>query len=84
MSVITTVADLEALYGVTGAASTAKVADRITPHYRQLIEASPFVALATAWPEGLDCSPRGDSAGFVRIHDDRTLMVVLKKKRKLH
>ncbi len=75
MSVITTVADLEALYGVPGAASTAKVADRITPHYRQLIEASPFVALATAGPEGLDCSPRGDSAGFVRIHDDRTLMM---------
>ncbi len=75
MSVITTIEELEALYGAPGEASTAKEADRITPHYRALIEASPFVALATAGPEGLDCSPRGDAAGFVRIHDDRTLMM---------
>jgi PPOX class probable FMN-dependent enzyme len=40
-----------------------------------LIEGSPFVALATSGPEGLDCSPRGDLAGFVRIHDERTLMM---------
>ena len=47
----------------------------ITPEYRRLIEASPFAALATSGPEGLDCSPRGDAAGFVRIHDDKTLMM---------
>jgi PPOX class probable FMN-dependent enzyme len=52
-----------------------KVADRITPAYRSWIEKSPFAALATSGPEGLDCSPRGDMAGFVRIHDDRTLMM---------
>ncbi|MEK9707346.1 MAG: MSMEG_1061 family FMN-dependent PPOX-type flavoprotein, partial [Alphaproteobacteria bacterium] len=34
-----------------------------------------FVALATSGPEGLDCSPRGDLAGFVRIHDARTVMM---------
>ena len=49
--------------------------DHITPHYRTLIEASPFVALATSGPEGLDCSPRGDKPGFVRVADDRTLMI---------
>ncbi|MFC3068940.1 pyridoxamine 5'-phosphate oxidase family protein [Phenylobacterium soli] len=54
-------------------ASTVKEVARITPHYRQLIEASPFVALATVGPEGLDCSPRGDARGFVRILDERTL-----------
>src|SRR6202012_1836689 len=43
--------------------------------YRVLIEKSPFAALATSGPEGLDCSPRGDVAGFVRIHDERTLMM---------
>ncbi len=26
-------------------------------------------------PGGLDCSPRGDLPGFVRIADDRTLML---------
>ena len=49
--------------------------DRITPHYRRLIEASPFFVLATSGPEGLDCSPRGDRPGFVRIADERTLML---------
>lgn len=67
---------LEALYTPAPApASTVKVADRITPHYRALIEASPFVALATVGPEGLDCSPRGDQPGFVRIQDARTLIL---------
>jgi uncharacterized protein len=51
------------------------VADRITPSYRALIEKSPFAALATAGPEGLDCSPRGDLPGFVRIHDEKTLIM---------
>jgi hypothetical protein len=50
-----------------------KEIDRLTPHYRALIAASPFVALATAGPEGLDCSPRGDKPGFVRVLDDQTL-----------
>jgi PPOX class probable FMN-dependent enzyme len=67
---------LEALYTPAPvAASTVKVADRITPQYRALIEASPFLALATVGPEGLDCSPRGDQPGFVRIHDERTLIL---------
>lgn len=67
---------LEALYTPAPVpASTVKVADRITPHYRALIEASPFLALATVGPEGLDCSPRGDQPGFVRIHDERTLIL---------
>ncbi len=67
---------LEALYTPAPVpASTVKVADHITPHYRALIEASPFLALATVGPEGLDCSPRGDQPGFVRIHDERTLIL---------
>jgi len=60
MSIIRTVEELEAIYGHPNDASTVKVADRVTPPYRILIEKSPFAALATAGPEGLDCSPRGD------------------------
>lgn len=75
MSVIATVEQLEVIYGQPNDASTVKVADRITPSYRVLIEKSPFAALATCGPEGLDCSPRGDLPGFVRIHDDKTLMM---------
>src|SRR6266446_5958970 len=75
MSIIGTIEELEAIYGHPNDASTVKVADRVTPPYRILIEKSPFAALATAGPEGLDCSPRGDLPGFVRIHDDKTLMM---------
>ncbi|CAH0231493.1 pyridoxamine 5'-phosphate oxidase family protein [Roseomonas sp. CECT 9278] len=72
---IDTIAQLEALYGTPNLASTAKVADRITPDYGRLIAASPFLMLATAGPEGLDCSPRGDAHGLVRIDGDRTLLL---------
>jgi uncharacterized protein len=75
MSIVSTIDQLEAIYGETGLSSTAKVADHVTPHYRVMIEKSPFVALATRGPEGLDCSPRGDLPGFVRIHDEKTLMM---------
>ncbi len=75
MTVISTIEQLEAIYGFPNDASTVKVADRVTPAYRVLIETSPFAALATCGPEGLDCSPRGDLAGFVRIHDETTLMM---------
>ena len=75
MSIIATIEQLEAIYGQPNEASTVKVADRVTPQYRRLIDKSPFVALATYGPEGLDCSPRGDMPGFVRVHDDRTLMM---------
>lgn len=76
MHQITTLEVLEALYQPAPAApSTVKVTDHITPHYATLIEASPFVALATVGPEGLDCSPRGDLPGFVRVADPKTLML---------
>ncbi|MBL0898848.1 MAG: pyridoxamine 5'-phosphate oxidase family protein [Reyranella sp.] len=73
--ILTTEAELEALYGVPLEPATVKEVDWITPHYRAYIEASPYAALATSGPEGLDCSPRGDKPGFVRIHDEKTLML---------
>jgi hypothetical protein len=75
MRIVATVAELEAIYGLPGEASTVKEVDRITPQYRAFIVLSPFVVVATAGPEGLDCSPRGDCPGFVRICDDKTLMM---------
>ena len=75
MSIISTVDELESIYGEPVAVSLVKEVNWITPHYRAYIEASPFAVLASAGPEGLDCSPRGDVAGFVRVHDSRTLML---------
>src|SRR6201997_1041924 len=50
-----------------------KIADRLNPLTRQFVERSPFVVVATGRPGGgLDVSPRGDPAGFVRILDERT------------
>lgn len=73
---IATLTELEALYTPAPvAAAIVKEIDRITPQYRRLIEASPFVVLATVGPEGIDCSPRGDRPGFVRIADERTLVI---------
>src|SRR3954465_5645956 len=75
MSVIETVEQLEAIYGVTNDASTVKVADHVTPLYRVFIEKAPFAALATIGPEGIKRSPRGDLSGFVRMPGRKTLMV---------
>lgn len=72
---VTNLAALEALYGEPGKPSLVKETARLTPGYRAMIAASPFCALATAGPEGLDVSPRGDAAGFVHILDDRTLLL---------
>jgi len=53
-----------------------KIADRLNDLTRQFIESSPFVCVATAHPDGgIDVSPRGDPAGFVRIIDERTLLI---------
>ena len=75
MSKIETVEALEAIYGEAKPASLVKEVPQIIPQYRAFIEASPFCSLATSGPEGLDCSPRGDVPGFVRVHDERTLMM---------
>lgn len=72
---IESIEQLEARYGTPVPTSITKELDHVSDHYRQFIEAAPFVVIATAGPEGLDCSPRGDPAGFVRVHDERTLLI---------
>lgn len=72
---ITDLEQLDAIYGDPVTTSIMKELDHITDDYRQFIDAAPFVVLATAGPEGLDCSPRGDPAGFVRVVDERTVMI---------
>lgn len=72
---IETVDELKALYGEPAEASLIKERAVITPEYRALIEASPFCVLATAGPEGLDATPRGDPAGFVEVLDETTLVM---------
>jgi hypothetical protein len=73
---VSTTDQLEALYTEKPyPPAIMKEIDHISTQYRALIEASPFVVLATSGPEGLDCSPRGDPAGFVRVLDEKTLLI---------
>jgi hypothetical protein len=73
---ITTTAELEKLYSdAPYGPAVFKETDHITAQYRKLIEAAPFAVIATCAPEGLDCSPRGDPPGFVRVVDEHTLLV---------
>ena len=72
---VTSLEQLEALYGVPSQGAIAKEIHHINSGYRKLIEAAPFVALATSGPEGLDCSPKGDAPGFVAILDEHTLAI---------
>jgi PPOX class probable FMN-dependent enzyme len=75
-NVISTMAQLEALYSVPPSGQALiKEIDHVNAAYRALIEAAPFFALATNGPDGLDCSPRGDPAGFVRVLDKKTIVI---------
>ena len=71
--IIETVEELERLYGAVNPNALIKEIDYISDDYRQFIEKSPFALVATVAEEGLDCSPRGDPPGFVRILDEKTV-----------
>lgn len=72
---VETVEELAALYGTPVPTSLRKEVDYLTPLHRAYVEASPFLVLATSGPDGLDCSPRGDPPGFVRVADERTVQI---------
>jgi PPOX class probable FMN-dependent enzyme len=73
---ITDEAQLREIIGEPTALVVAKIAEKLNDLTRQFIERSPFVCVATFSPDGgLDVSPRGDPAGFVRILDERTLLI---------
>ena len=73
--VVTTVDQLVDLYGHAHERSVRKELSALTPSYRTMIETSPFCAMATVGADGLDCTPRGDQPGFVRVIDDSTLQL---------
>src|SRR3954470_14688673 len=72
---VNTMEHLESLYGEPYGPAIVKEIDHINASYRAFIEAAPFFALATSGSEGLDCSPRGDAPGFVRVLDEKTLLI---------
>jgi len=74
--VITDESQLREIIGEPTETVLLKLHDRLNALTRQFIERSPFVCVATVDPEGgLDVTPRGDPAGFVRVLDERTLLI---------
>ncbi len=75
MQTVSDIEQLEVIYGAVNPSSLTKQTAVVTPEYRRLIEASPFAALATVGPSGMDCSPRGDRPGVVRVIDELTIQL---------
>lgn len=74
--VVATEANLRDLIGQPADIVCSKITDTLNPLTREYIDRSPFVCIATADADGhCDLSPRGDPAGFVRVLDDRTLLL---------
>lgn len=74
-SFITDEASLRALHHAPMSRATDKVLRALDQHCRRVIALSPFCVIATQGPNGADISPRGDPAGFVRVLDERTLLL---------
>jgi hypothetical protein len=76
INVISDEQELREIIGNPTETVLSKLSDRLNELTRQFIERSPYVCVATVAPDGgLDVSPRGDPAGFVRILDERTLLI---------
>ncbi|MEC7490886.1 MAG: MSMEG_1061 family FMN-dependent PPOX-type flavoprotein [Pseudomonadota bacterium] len=70
-----TTKQLEAVYGDPLDVAVNKQTNHISEPGKAFINAAPFLILATASENGVDCSPKGDKPGFVKLKDDRTLLV---------
>jgi PPOX class probable FMN-dependent enzyme len=71
-----TVAKLRAVIGEPGAGIELKIYDHLPEEAVDFLGKSPFLVLATADADGrLDASPKGDDPGFVRIEDERTVVI---------
>ncbi len=75
MNKISSISELTELYEVAVQGALDKVQSRLTPRYREWLEASRFVVLSTVGPQGTDASPRGDIGPVVQIQDDHTLLL---------
>lgn len=67
---------LRALFPPTHTLAVIKSQTRLDRHAKEFVSRSPFLCIGTQSPEGkADVSPRGDPNGFVKILDDRTLLI---------
>ncbi|CAN7753687.1 pyridoxamine 5'-phosphate oxidase family protein [Pseudorhodoferax sp. LjRoot39] len=74
---IQTLEQLRGLYAAPGERALRKQLDHVDPHAARFIALSPFCVVATGGVYGalLDASPRGGTPGFVKLADERTLLL---------
>jgi len=72
---LTTIEQLEAIYGLPHERAVRKEIPFLNQDYQAMVRASPLVIISSVGPDGMDGSPRGDTPGFVRIIDERTLAI---------
>ena len=69
-------ADLRSLFPATHPLAIRKCQNHLDKHAMDFVARSPFLCIGTQAPNGLaDVSPRGDPRGFVKVLDDRTLLI---------
>src|SRR5262245_28919013 len=75
VSYLTSIADVRTQHPAALSRATDKVLSRLDKHCRAIIARATFVVIGTIGPKGADVSPRGDPAGFVRVLDERHLLL---------
>jgi len=72
---ISNIAALEAVNGQPREGTLAKKIPNLEKHAIAFIERCPFAVMATSSSDGTDASPRGDRPGFIKVLDDKTLLI---------
>ena len=75
MKLIESVEQLRDLLGKPHSLTQQKISSELTPEARDFIEKSALLFIATAGENGVTVSPKGDQAGFIKILNDRSLLI---------
>lgn len=76
MAEIASLEALRSLYHEPSERAVRKQLDRLDAHCRRFVSLSPFLVIASTDADGrVDASPRGGDPGFVKLLDDRTVLV---------
>lgn len=68
--------DLRSMFPATHPLAVKKCQNHLDKHAIDFVARSPFLCIGTQTPDGLaDVSPRGDPCGFVKVLDDKTLLI---------
>ena len=74
--VVSRIDELRVLLGGASERAVDKVKDHLEPYVRAFIENAPFAVMSTADAAGnCDASPKGGLPGFIKVVDERTLLV---------